>query len=388
MLRYKLIPLIVLLLASPLATACGDDDPVGGTDTTDTAGGDTTTGDTTPGDDDATWGDDAGPTGDTAMGDDDTAMGGMDTAMGGDDTAMGGMDTAMGGDDTAMGGDDTAMGGDDTAMGGDDTAMGGDDTAMGGDDTAMGGDDAGPDDDVWVPTCSHSCDCAQGQGCVEGACVLGDAAVFCCSNDECPDGEGCVNADDSLGLCGIETSPDFGAVVFNEVLTDGTVDGDPNGDGDAPDSVGDEFVEIVNTTGGDVDLSGFTLLENDFKVKARHTFTAATILAAGEAIVVFGGGTAPEDIDGATFLVANADDPGVPLGLALSNDQDVMQLLDSDGKLVATFAYGPGTGSPEISDESYTRWPDVTGDFTAHSDASGDAEVRFSPGTGADGSSF
>ena len=250
-----------------------------------------------------------------------------------------------------------------------------------------GTDTGTPDADAGAPQCASACDCEQGWSCAGGQCVLGIDPVFCCTNDGCPSGSACVGADGTAGLCGVETSPLFGQVLFNEVLIDGASDGDPNGDGEPGDPVGDELVEIVNA-GGAVDLGGFTLVETDFPGLPRHTFTAGTTLAAGAAIVIFGGGEAPSDIPGAHFEVANAPDPGIPFGLNLDNDGDTLRLLDKSGKLVALFGYGGAAPLAALSDESYTRSPDVTGPFVPHSQASGDPSIIYSPGTQADGSPF
>ncbi|MFT7580444.1 MAG: hypothetical protein ACI9MR_002115 [Myxococcota bacterium] len=248
--------------------------------------------------------------------------------------------------------------------------------------------DSTDSDTVSPPECTSACDCEQGSGCVEGACVLGATSVFCCTNDGCTADAACTNTDGSAGLCGVETSSVFGQVIINEILTDGETDGDANGDGDLGDAVGDEFVEFVNTGNSAVDMSGFTLVESDLSDFPRHTFAAGAMLTAGQAYVIFGGGTAPEDTATATFAVANAEDPGTPFGLALDNTDDALRLLDADGKLVAVFAYGTGAAISALSDQSYTRDPDLTGDFVPHADATGDATQIFSPGTRADGTSF
>ena len=237
------------------------------------------------------------------------------------------------------------------------------------------------------PECASLCDCPQGFGCAAGECVLGDVSVFCCENDGCTDGESCTHSDGSPGLCGVDASPLYGVILFNEVLSDGAVDGDPNGDGDPGDAVGDEFVELVNAGAATVDLSGWKLVETDFPFLPRHTFEGTT-LAAGKALVVFGGGSAPDDTAGTQFFTANALDPGQPFGLNLDNDGEALKLVDADGKLVALFAYGPGTSLVALSDQSYTRSPDVTGGFMPHAEATGDPSNLFSPGTHADGSSF
>lgn len=238
--------------------------------------------------------------------------------------------------------------------------------------------------DVPAPECVVACDCAQGEACTEGVCVLGVEPVYCCSNAGCPAGHSCLTALDSPGLCGVDLSPLFGAVVINELLTDGAVNGDPNGDGDAPDPVGDEFVELVNGSDATVDLSGFTLQEDTFPTP-RHTFPSGTLLPAGHALVVFGGGTAPDDSATAQFTVSNANEGAIPFGLHLDNEGDTLRLLDTNAQVVAILSYGVGPSPLVFGDESLTRSPDITGEFTPHSSVS---DLSFSPGLRSDGTSF
>jgi|GEM_PF-1693045 len=247
--------------------------------------------------------------------------------------------------------------------------------------------DATGDTDGGPTSCSSACDCDQGFDCVGGTCQLGLTPVFCCTNAGCTADEACINADGTAGICGVNTAAEFGQVIFNEILADGEVDGDPNGDGDSADAVGDEFVEIVNTGSAAVDMSGWTLVDSGLTLP-RHTFGAGSSLAAGAAMVVFGGGTAPDDTATATFVVANAADPGFSFGLSLDNAGDTISLLDGSGALVAIFAYGDGTGQAAVSDESFARDPDLTGGFTNHSAATGANGALFSPGTRNDGTSF
>ena len=61
--------------------------------------------------------------------------------------------------------------------------------------------------------------------------------------------------------------------------------GDANGDG-VRDGTQDEFVEIVNSTGGTVDISGWELHDGN---STRHVFEPGTVIANEGAIVVFGG---------------------------------------------------------------------------------------------------
>lgn len=77
-------------------------------------------------------------------------------------------------------------------------------------------------------------------------------------------------------------------IVINEVHADPASDlrGDANNDG-VRDSADDEFVEIVNTSGGSLDVSGWTLADG-FTV--RHTFPAGSVIPNQCSVVVFGGG--------------------------------------------------------------------------------------------------
>lgn len=184
---------------------------------------------------------------------------------------------------------------------------------------------------------------------------------------------------------------DAGDLVINELLVDGAVDGDPNGDGSL-DSVEDEFVEIANVADATVALDGITFVELDFPFLPRHTFEQDTFLRAGEAIVLFGGG----DVSAlgepfVQFVVVDNDDPGIANGLSLKNTGDVLSLVAADGATVITeLAYGDeGDGSvPAPSDESAVLEPEVWGsDYVLHSLAVGALGV-FSPGALVDGSTF
>ncbi len=178
-------------------------------------------------------------------------------------------------------------------------------------------------------------------------------------------------------------------LVINEVLSDGTVDGDPNGDGE-PHAVTDEFIEIANLSDVTVDLSGCTIIEDDFYTGLpRHTFADGTTLRAGEAIVVFGGG----DVSAMTaanvqFVSAVNGDSGLEYGLSFNNEGEHIDLLDPTGGILASFAYGEGTGVDAIEDASMVLTPDVWGtSYTHHSYATGSVG-DFSPGTFVDGSAF
>ncbi len=184
-----------------------------------------------------------------------------------------------------------------------------------------------------------------------------------------------------------------GDLVINELLADATVDGDPNADG-STDSVEDEFVEIANLAGVSVDLGGVTIVENDWSTYLpRHTFAEGTVLKAGEAIVVFGGGDVSNmSADNVSYVTADNEDPGTQYGLSLLDSGETVRLVAADGKeTITSLAYGSASidGTvPSASDESITLDPDVSGDtYVLHSEAT-DSSGSFTPGTYVDGSAF
>jgi len=164
--------------------------------------------------------------------------------------------------------------------------------------------------------------------------------------------------------------------IINEIHADPAsgIDGDANGDG-VRDSSEDEFVEIVNISGGAVDISGWTLADG-FSV--RHTFPAGTVVEDQCGVVVFGGGTPTGPFGGMTVQTASTGT------LGLNNSGDTVT-LNSGSADEAVAAYGSEGGD----NQSLTLDPDLTGaPWTRHSVASGSGGSLFSPGTMIDGSQF
>ncbi|HYV06810.1 MAG TPA: lamin tail domain-containing protein, partial [Blastocatellia bacterium] len=84
-------------------------------------------------------------------------------------------------------------------------------------------------------------------------------------------------------------SPQAVTLVINEYLADppdGTA-GDANGDG-TRDAANDEFVEIVNGDTAPLDVGLFTISDG---TQVRFTIPAGKTIPAGEAAVIFGGGS-------------------------------------------------------------------------------------------------
>jgi len=165
------------------------------------------------------------------------------------------------------------------------------------------------------------------------------------------------------------------ALIINEFQADPDAsNGDANGDGGVNTSE-DEFVELYNNSGADLDVSGWTVADG---ASVRHTFPAATVIPADCTIVVFGGGTPTGTFGGAVVQTATA---GL-LGFNNSGDDITVNNGVND---VATHTYGSEGGN----NQALTLDPDITGvTYVEHSTATGSGGSLFSPGTLIDGSNF
>lgn len=177
-------------------------------------------------------------------------------------------------------------------------------------------------------------------------------------------------------------------ILINEALADPPdgIAGDANRDG-VRDSSDDEFVELVNTTIHDIDISGYQLLSRSSSTTTdtlRHTFAAGTILPACSAAVVFGGGTFDPNNSafGGALVVKTTS------SLSLTNAGGAITLRDSAGGIITSFAWGGSTGLNGDANQSMTRSPDVTGNFVLHQAATDSGGRSYSPGTRVNGAAF
>lgn len=168
--------------------------------------------------------------------------------------------------------------------------------------------------------------------------------------------------------------PASGSVIINEVMAspaEGLL-GDTNGDG-VREFKADEFVELVNTGAGDADLSGWTVSD---RIGTRFTFPEGTVLGAGKALVVFGGGDPAtfSDKGGSQVFVASG-------GLKLNDDGDEVALFDAAMERVDSMSYraalAKGGSMVRVVDG------DGTSPFEQHP-----GEPPHSPGRKRDGGSF
>ena len=183
-------------------------------------------------------------------------------------------------------------------------------------------------------------------------------------------------------------STDPSVLIINEVLYDPGPDlsGDANGDG-RRDAYEDEFIEFVNT--GELPLNAGGLIiydEQSFQQGTpRHLIPDNTIIAPGGALVVFGGGVPTGDFGGAIVQVAN----GYNQQLNINNNGDLIRVF-SEGEELLSFDCTPFSDDPNAS---YTRSPDVIGEYTHHGriDFDDDGEndgVTFTPGRRTTGEPF
>lgn len=164
--------------------------------------------------------------------------------------------------------------------------------------------------------------------------------------------------------------------LINEVLYDPETgdEGDANGDG-TRDPNGDEFIEFFNS-GPEMDMSGYSLSDAS---QIRHVFPAGTVVPLNGVLVLFGSGSPTGNFGGAVVQTASTG------SINMTNEGDFVTLQDTSGTIVLTFDVEPLSNNPN---ESYTRNPDLTGDFVQHSGIEVANGALYSPGTMLDGSSF
>lgn len=152
----------------------------------------------------------------------------------------------------------------------------------------------------------------------------------------------------TVGVSGTEgvfdTAPSISGVVFNEILPDpnftGTGGYDTDGNGEA--NTEDEFVELYNTSGSDVDISGWQLWDESGMF---FEFPATTTLGAGNYVGVMAevqdGGTLPTPSTGnLAFEVAGS--------MSLSNGGENVALYDPIAGEYIQIKYGDGESDANI----------------------------------------
>ena len=181
-----------------------------------------------------------------------------------------------------------------------------------------------------------------------------------------------ANTDD--GCC------QYNNLLLNEVLYDPSnsgLDGDANGDGEYVHD-DDEFVELVNVSNSNLDISGYEFYDNANLMSGmpNHIVPPGTVLPPMKAYVVFGGGNPTGDFGGAIVHTASAS------VLNLNNSSDTLTIKNDIGETIIVFDVEALSNNPN---ESYSRLPDICGDFVQHNSTS---LGLFSPGTKSNGDPF
>lgn len=194
--------------------------------------------------------------------------------------------------------------------------------------------------------------------------------------------------DVNTSMCtGSGRPPAPGELLLNELLADppSGMPGDANCDG-TRDAYEDEFVEIVNVSTDELSLEGVTISDDTY---VRHTFSPGMSLAAGKAVVVFGGGDPSCTIWPSDVWVFKSS-TGT---MALNNDGDTISVSDASEALIVTCTYGAEaswneslTLNPDLDDEDAT--PTGISGYEQHGTADTDDGSPFSPGTHIDQSPF
>jgi hypothetical protein len=150
------------------------------------------------------------------------------------------------------------------------------------------------------------------------------------------------------GLCaGSASAPVGGDVFINEFFpAPVTPGGDANQDSTV-DATQDEFVEVVNFSAAQVDVSGI-IIRDAFGMRARAA--CDTVLPAGGPMVVFGGCTPGSPVC-QVLPVANADaenpasTTGTQFGLSLDNAGDHLMLVGPHGEILDRLTYSSVTNN-------------------------------------------
>lgn len=209
---------------------------------------------------------------------------------------------------------------------------------------------------------------------VSGDFALDDSCSFTVSAIDVSDVDG--TADNMEADVTTTFSVGVFPLVINEFHADpaGDITGDANGDG-VRDSSQDEFIELVNVSGGELDISGWTYSDAG---SVRHTFPANSVVPADCAIVVFGGGTPTGEFGGAVVQTSSVG------FVSLNNSGDTITISNGSASVSASYS-----GSLGGDNQSVTLNPDVTGtEYAKHSEVEQAGGALFSPGSKVDGTLF
>ena len=219
------------------------------------------------------------------------------------------------------------------------------------------------DSDCRIDSCQIAAgtrlDC-NGNG-VPDRCDISSGDSGDCNGNDIPDL--CDIAADSSEDCNLNGVPDecdaaddlliCDAIVINEVLVDAAED--MNGDGVFHPGQ-DQCVEVINNSASDVDLFGWTVLQNGV---IWHEFTASAIIPAKCAILIFGGGSPnAADFPDNIALHTASNGPFMALSIPTSGTTVSLELRDDTSTSRDSVTWGD---EADTGGASLTRCPDIIG---------------------------
>jgi hypothetical protein len=186
------------------------------------------------------------------------------------------------------------------------------------------------------------------------SCALGDGTATDCNGNGLPDT--CDILDGTSLDTDFDNVPDeCQLLTINEVLSEPF---DIDGDGNA--NANDTFVEIINRSGDDVDVSGWRLTIDG---ATWHLFPDESFITEGCSGVVTGGGSPNETTFGTGLLQAATYGFLYQLPDPADGTQHNVSLRDETNALIAEFNYDASVSSTGVSS---VRCPDVVGAITDH----------------------
>lgn len=205
------------------------------------------------------------------------------------------------------------------------------------------------------------------------SCALGDGTAFDCNDNGLPDTCDILDGT-SLDIDSDGVPDECQLLTINEVFSEPS---DIDGDGNA--NANDTFVEILNRSGDDIDVTGWRVTIDG---ATWHLFPEESIIAEGCAAVITGGGSPLETPFGTGLLQTATYGFLYQLPDPADGTQHNVSLRDSTNALIAEFNYDASVSGVGISS---VRCPDVTGMITDHWTCSG---VAVSPCRDIDGVLF
>lgn len=230
--------------------------------------------------------------------------------------------------------------------------------------------------DLGEATVPATADFIIGQDTVDVTVTGVDDSIFDGSQLVTLTGGGAGFFDGTTDLTVTDDFADTADLIVNEIYPN-NYDLDINGDGIA--SNDDEFLELVNTTGASLDISGWTVSDGS---SVRHTFTPGTVLDTDCAILVF------DDLPATTNGINGTAAVAASSGSLNLNSTDTVTIMNDSAVLIMTSSYESFFVADTALDSLNLETEITPSAYIDHSGVTGSGGAQLSPGTKVDGSVF